>query len=296
MRILNIGYSTCALAHAAFENGAKETIYGDISAFMLKESVGKEGSKTIDYSFCQLDAEALPYKEDSFDAVISGMPLGSLANHKLAVEEMVVVRYGYTFFSASPTEGITCLPQKTDWKSGAENMAEPNKDNWKNEKVIDYDCEQRFLVPQKDKMLNTIVDFIPFPPNDPIHVLDIGTGQGALSEKILNVFSKTTVTLFDYSNEMLAVAEQRLACFNDRVTTAICDFNALDWPVHTNGLFDAIVSALVLHYLKAECRAPFFKNAYSELKVPGCFVNAGVFAPRSSFIQYRFRQRMFEHT
>ncbi len=91
MRLLDVGCGTGALAHVAFENGAKGVVCGDISAFMLKEAMDKEVASNVDYSFCQLDAEGLPYKDGSFDAVISGMTFGTLPNQKLAFNEMVRV-------------------------------------------------------------------------------------------------------------------------------------------------------------------------------------------------------------
>lgn len=90
-RVLDVGCGTGALAHVAFENGSKEVICGDISAFMLKKAKGKELVENANYSFCQLDAELLPYKDNSFDAVLSGMTFGTLPNQKKAADEMVRV-------------------------------------------------------------------------------------------------------------------------------------------------------------------------------------------------------------
>lgn len=91
MQVLDVGCGTGALAKVAFEKGAHSVICGDISAFMLKEAKDKESSEEADYSFCQLDAEGLPYKDGSFDAAISGMTFGTLPNQKLAFEELVRV-------------------------------------------------------------------------------------------------------------------------------------------------------------------------------------------------------------
>lgn len=91
MHLLDVGCGTGALAHVAFENGAKSIVCGDISAVMLKMAIEKEVSQNAERSFCQLDAEALPYKESSFDAVVSGMTFGTLPNQKLALAEMVRV-------------------------------------------------------------------------------------------------------------------------------------------------------------------------------------------------------------
>jgi ubiquinone/menaquinone biosynthesis C-methylase UbiE len=91
MHVLDVGCGTGALASVAFEKGATGVVCGDIAAFMLKKAKGKEVSKNKDYTFCQLDAESLPYKDNSFDAVMSGMTFGTLPNQKLAFDEMVRV-------------------------------------------------------------------------------------------------------------------------------------------------------------------------------------------------------------
>jgi len=91
MQVLDIGCGTGALSQIAFEKGAKGVVCGDISTFMLHEAKRKEITESVDYNFCQLDAEGLPYKDGSFDAVISGNTFGTLPKQKLAITEMVRV-------------------------------------------------------------------------------------------------------------------------------------------------------------------------------------------------------------
>jgi len=91
MQVLDIGCGTGALSQVAFEKGAKRVVCGDISTFMLKEAKRKEIRKGCETHFCQLDAEGLPYRDGSFDAVLSGMTFGTLPNQKLAISEMVRV-------------------------------------------------------------------------------------------------------------------------------------------------------------------------------------------------------------
>lgn len=89
MEVLDVGCGTGALAQVAFDQGASSVICGDISEYMLKEAKKKEGFENVVYNFCQLDADCLPYKDGSFDAVLSGMTFGTLPNQKLAFDEMV---------------------------------------------------------------------------------------------------------------------------------------------------------------------------------------------------------------
>ena len=91
MRVLDIGCGTGALTQVAFQKGAKGVVCGDISAFMLREAKKKKVAGNVSYTFCQLDAEGLPYKDGSFDAVLSGMTFGTLPGQKLAIAEMVRV-------------------------------------------------------------------------------------------------------------------------------------------------------------------------------------------------------------
>lgn len=89
MRVLDVGCGTGALAKVAMDKGSTKVVCGDISALMLQEAQKKEVIEGVEYTFCQLDAEFLPYKDDSFDAVISGMTFGLLPKQKQAVAEMV---------------------------------------------------------------------------------------------------------------------------------------------------------------------------------------------------------------
>jgi len=91
MHVLDVGCGTGALACVAFEKGATGVICGDIAGFMLKQAQGKSVSPDKEYTFCQLDAEGLPYRDNSFDAVISGMTFGTLPNQKIALDEMIRV-------------------------------------------------------------------------------------------------------------------------------------------------------------------------------------------------------------
>ncbi|MBE0684787.1 MAG: methyltransferase domain-containing protein [Anaerolineaceae bacterium] len=91
MHVLDVGCGTGALACVAFENGATGVVCGDIAELMLKKAKGKAIAANKEYTFCQLDAEGLPYRDNSFDAVISGMTFGTLPNQKLALAEMVRV-------------------------------------------------------------------------------------------------------------------------------------------------------------------------------------------------------------
>jgi len=90
-QIIDIGCGTGIISLLALEMGAKKAVCGDISEYMLK--LAQENSTAAGYdstrvSFCQLDAESLPFDGNSFDAVITGMSFGLFPDQKKAVNEM----------------------------------------------------------------------------------------------------------------------------------------------------------------------------------------------------------------
>lgn len=89
LQILDVGCGTGALAEIALRNGAAEVVCGDISSFMLKIAQKKKLFQNPNFSCCQLDAGDLPYKDNAFDAVISGMSFGLFPDQEKAATEMV---------------------------------------------------------------------------------------------------------------------------------------------------------------------------------------------------------------
>ena len=96
--ILDVGAGTGALSFLMLENGAAKVTCGDISEYMLSQCRKKAADKgyhedRIDFRL--LDAELLPFKDNSFDIVVTGMTLGLLPDQRQAIKEMArVVRPG----------------------------------------------------------------------------------------------------------------------------------------------------------------------------------------------------------
>jgi ubiquinone/menaquinone biosynthesis C-methylase UbiE len=89
--IIDIGCGTGIIAILALEKGASKAICGDISEYMITQA--RENGRTAGYdagkiSFCQLDAESLPFDDKSVDTVLTGMAFGLFPNQEKAVSEM----------------------------------------------------------------------------------------------------------------------------------------------------------------------------------------------------------------
>jgi SAM-dependent methyltransferase len=89
--IIDIGCGTGIIALLALNMGAAKATCGDISEYMLKQArvnANTAGYDTNRIEFCQLDAESLPFKDDSFDIVLTGMTFGLFPDQKKAAKEM----------------------------------------------------------------------------------------------------------------------------------------------------------------------------------------------------------------
>jgi len=89
--VIDIGCGTGIISLLALELGARKVVCGDISEYMLKLAEEKSRAAGFDstrISFCQLDAESLPFKDNCFDTVITGMSFGLFPDQVKAVREM----------------------------------------------------------------------------------------------------------------------------------------------------------------------------------------------------------------
>ena len=104
--------------------------------------------------------------------------------------------------------------------------------------------------------------------------LDIGSGDGAMSQLLLGLEPEAEAVLVDFSEPMLAGAERRLEGSSRRWQLVRGDLSEPAWPgALPHGRYDAAISAFAIHHLPAERKRALFGELY-ELMAPGAlFVN-----------------------
>jgi tRNA (cmo5U34)-methyltransferase len=104
--------------------------------------------------------------------------------------------------------------------------------------------------------------------------LDIGSGDGAMSELLLSVEPQAEAVLVDYSEPMLQAAERRIgrAAASSRMVRA--DLREPGWRVQLPDQgFDAAVSAYAIHHLTSERKRELFAELFALLTPGALFLN-----------------------
>jgi tRNA (cmo5U34)-methyltransferase len=133
---------------------------------------------------------------------------------------------------------------------------------------IEYEGLMQRLVPQYKKQHEIIYELLPEVSEKQLRVLDLGCGNGALSELILNKLPNAYVVGFDLAPKMLAAYEEKLFEFKGRYELLLGDFR-FD-SIGKN--YDIVLAGLSLQHLTWGERKEFYKLVYSVLNPKGSFI------------------------
>jgi tRNA (cmo5U34)-methyltransferase len=132
------------------------------------------------------------------------------------------------------------------------------------------------IVPKRQEQLTFLVGLFRWSPEEPLVVLDLGAGFGALTEQILTRYPRATVACVDGSAEMLKLAGERLASYAQRVRLHLADLAFPSWHDSLQGSFHAVVSALAIHHLTDERKQQLYHEVFQLLSPRGLFLNNDV--------------------
>jgi tRNA (cmo5U34)-methyltransferase len=109
---------------------------------------------------------------------------------------------------------------------------------------------------------------------DVARVLELGTGTGETSRRVLVKHPRARLVGVDESAEMLAVARRVLP--SKQVDKFIV--GGIESPL-PEGSFDLVISALTIHHLDGPDKADLFRRLARVVRPGGCFVMGDVVVP-----------------
>ena len=106
------------------------------------------------------------------------------------------------------------------------------------------------------------------PTDDAAHVVELACGPGLLAEFLLGNHLGMTYEGLDFSEPMLAMAEQRLAPFGDRVSLRVVDLRDA-WTASVARVPQAVISTQALHDVGGPGEHAAIYRAAGALLAPG---------------------------
>ena len=154
-----------------------------------------------------------------------------------------------------------------------------------------YDGEIRRFVPGYEAMMAEVIEVLrEHLPAGPTRVIDLGTGTGALSGRILAALPDVRMLMLDADAEMLARAELRVDEHRDRVELMHGSFSDPFPSVH------AAVASLSLHHVHDRSdKIAMYRNIHSSLRGEGILVTADAMVPDAVAFATPLRKRWAAH-
>lgn len=159
-----------------------------------------------------------------------------------------------------------------------------------NENAEKYESLIEKIVTRHEIFFSQVVSLV---PGGDIRVLELGSGTGYLTEKIIEKNPGAKVTCIDMTPEMIGIAMRKETLKNVEFIEG--DFRNV-WP---NGKFDLVISTLCFHHLPDKDREEVTKMIRDSLADGGIFVNGDVFKSDDEFIggilDERWKEAMIEN-
>ncbi|HSP64655.1 MAG TPA: class I SAM-dependent methyltransferase [Candidatus Deferrimicrobium sp.] len=151
---------------------------------------------------------------------------------------------------------MTAAPPEPDWQRWLER----------------WEDQQGSYMPDREARFAVIIDTIEALCGDAPSVVDLGSGPGSLSRRILDRLPGARVTAIDMDPVLLAIGRHALGDQAGRLHWLDADLRSR-WKPAGEGRADAAVSTTALHWLQPPALAALYRYLGTVLAPGGVFVN-----------------------
>lgn len=137
------------------------------------------------------------------------------------------------------------------------------------------------VTPSREEIGETILDLIPAEDGEPFLAVELGLGEGWLSQAILERFTNARIVGLDGSPAMLDAARQRLQAFESRIDLRRFSLEDRTWLEEVKEPVRAFVSSLVVHHLDGPQKRQLYRDLYERLEDGGGLIISDIIAPAS---------------
>ena len=132
----------------------------------------------------------------------------------------------------------------------------------------------------RQEPFRVMAETIPYEKKAAIKILDLGAGYGALTQFLLQHFSNATAVCQDGSEEMAKLGRKRMDDLAERLSYVLCDFSKQGWSRKLKGQYEAVVSSIAIHNVRApSVIRRIYQDVFPLVKPAGCFLNFDRMSP-----------------
>ncbi|MGQ0735646.1 MAG: class I SAM-dependent methyltransferase [Acidobacteriota bacterium] len=137
-------------------------------------------------------------------------------------------------------------------------------------RLDEYDARIRTFIPDYERMIAAAAEVLMTIEVAAPHLVDLGTGTGALASKCLQLKPHARFTLVDQDEDILELARSRLSEAGSVVQARAAAFGHVDLPP-----CDAVMASLALHHIRtATDKRHFYQRCRAALASHGLLVTA----------------------
>ena len=152
----------------------------------------------------------------------------------------------------------------------------------------EYDKLIATLIPHYTDLIDAAADAVDTIARTAPAVVDLGTGSGALAQRILRVRPKARLIGIDTDASMLEAATRRL---RGKIQAIEEDFEQIRIP-----RCDVVSASFALHHIPTGGRkAAVYKRCFQSLRPGGMFVSSDCYLASSAVVRKRNRQTWLRH-
>lgn len=137
-----------------------------------------------------------------------------------------------------------------------------------------WDAQQESFNPQREQRFSAMFDVLAATQRRRFRALDLGSGPGSLSVRLLRRFPSARVVAVDYDPVTLRIGQGALGSLRGRLTWVDTKLGAPGWTRSLpSGRFDAALSTTALHWLRPGPLRTLYRDLARLLRRGGVFLN-----------------------
>ncbi len=140
-----------------------------------------------------------------------------------------------------------------------------------------WDQQQDSCIPNRQSKFEAVLDVLDaYLPKD-FTALDLGSGPGSMSFRILRRFPKARVVAIDFDPVLLKIGKESSRQYAGRITWIDADIGTTGWENHLpSRAFDAVVSSTAIHWLDRRRLGRLYVDLSRILRSGGNFLGGDV--------------------